>query len=99
MHRLALLAPVALLACGAHQKLTVGLDEVPPGSKCTRSAALDTFVGQAASAQLGAQMMAAARAPHLRWMPAGAPATRDHSTKRLTVQLDSQSRVVSARCG
>src|SRR4051812_1558585 len=99
MRKVMLLAPVALLACAAHQRTVVGLDQVPPGSKCEQTGALNSFVGQPASAALGAQMMAAARAPKLRWVAAGAPVTMDFSSRRLTVQLDSQNRVVTARCG
>jgi hypothetical protein len=44
-------------------------------------------------------MMAAARAPKLRWLAAGQAATMDFSAHRLTVQLDAQSRVVSMTCG
>jgi hypothetical protein len=97
MRKRVFLAPFALLVCGTHQR--VGLDQVPPGSKCEQSTALNSFIGQPASTALAAQMVAAARAPKLRWVAAGAPVTMDHSSRRLTVQLDSQNRVVSATCG
>jgi hypothetical protein len=93
------LAPALLFLCGASPVMRVGLNQVPPGSKCVQSAALDSFAGQVASMPLGAQIMAAARAPNLRWVPAGAPVPKDSNLKRVTVQLDAQSRVVSARCG
>jgi hypothetical protein len=99
MRKLVLFTPVLLLSCGAHERVRVGLDQVPPGSKCTQSAALDSFVGQSASAELGARMMAAARAPALRWVAAGAPTPTDFNSRRLTVQLDSLSRVASIKCG
>jgi hypothetical protein len=99
MRNLAFLAPALLFACGASPHMRVGLDQVPPGSKCVQSAALDSFAGQLASTQLGAQVMAAARAPNLRWVPAGTPMPKESSSKRVTVQLDAQSRVVLARCG
>jgi hypothetical protein len=99
MHERLLLAPVALLCCAAHPSLRVGLDQVPPGSKCTASAALDPFVGQPASAALGARMMAAAQAPKLRWIPAAAPVAANKDPRRLTVRLDAQNRVISASCG
>jgi hypothetical protein len=94
-----LLAPVALTASGADANTVVGIDQVPPGSKCTQSAILNGFIGQPASVQLAARMMAAARAPKLRWLAAGQAATMDFSAHRLTVQLDAQSRVVSMTCG
>jgi|KBSMisStandDraft_5_1062788.scaffolds.fasta_scaffold31426_3 hypothetical protein len=77
----------------------VGLDQVPEGSVCQQSGALDTFKGQVASAELGAQMMAAGRARKLRWVPFGAMITMDYSRTRLTVRLDQQNRVLSATCG
>jgi hypothetical protein len=94
-----LLAPLALIACAADAKTVVGIDQVPPGSKCTQSAILNGFVGQPASVELAARMMTAARAPKLRWVAAGQAVTMDFSAHRLTVQLDAQSRVVSMTCG
>jgi hypothetical protein len=92
------LVPLALLCCAASQPLRVGLDQVPPGAKCTESVVLKAFVGQPVSAQLGAQMMAAAQARHLRWVPANAPVRSAYDSKRLTVRIDGQNRVVSASC-
>jgi hypothetical protein len=99
MRKLVLLAAALPFVCGASPKMRVGLDQSPPGSKCVESAALDSFVGQPASLELGAQMMAASRARNLRWVGAGKPVSKDRDSKRLTVQLDAQSRVVVARCG
>jgi hypothetical protein len=96
---LLVLAPVALVAGAVEAKSVVGIDQVPPGSKCTQSAILNGFVGQPASIELAARMMTAARAPKLRWIAAGQAATMDFSAHRLTVQLDAQSRVVSMTCG
>lgn len=95
---LLMLAAVALTSA-AEAKTVVGIDQVPPGSKCTQSAILNGFIGQPASVELAARMMAAARAPKLRWVAAGQAATMDFSAHRLTVQLDAQSRVLSMACG
>jgi hypothetical protein len=43
--------------------------------------------------------MAAARAPKLRWVPFGAMITMEFDSKRVTVRLDQQNRVLSATCG
>ena len=99
MRKVAFFAPVLLLACAAHQKTVVGIDQVSPGAKCTESAILNSFIGQPASAALAAQMMAAATARNLRWVAAGAAMTMEYSPTRLTVQLDSSSRVASLKCG
>src|SRR3954452_6621831 len=97
MRKLALV-PAALIACAASQPLRVGLDQVPPGARCTESVVLTSFIGQPASAQLGAQMMAAAQARHLRWVPASSAVSTKYDSKRLTVRIDRQNRVVSASC-
>lgn len=99
MRKLLCLAPVALLACSAQARTVVGVDQVPPGSKCTQSAILNSFIGQPASTALAAQMMAAASALKLRWVPAGGAVTMDYGSKRLTVRLDAQNRVASMKCG
>ena len=99
MRRLFLAAPVLLIACAANQNMRVGLDQVPPGSKCTPSAALNSFVGQPASTELATRIMAASRAPNLRWVAYGAIITMEYSASRVTVKLDQQNRVLSAACG
>ena len=57
------------------------------------------FVGQPATAELGAQMLARARAKSIRWVRFGAIVTADFNASRLTVRLDPQNRVASMRCG
>ena len=99
MRKLLVLLPLAFAGCAAQERQTVGLDQVAPGSTCTPSAALNSFVGQPASAELGARMMAAARARTLRWAPYGGVVTMDDRHDRLTVRLDQQGRVESAACG
>ena len=99
MRKLILFVPLAFAGCAAQERQVVGIDQVPPGSVCTPSAALNSFVGQAASTDLGARMMSAARARNLRWVPYGGAVTMDYSATRLTVQLDQQSRVASSSCG
>ena len=99
MRKLLLFVPLAFAGCAAQQRQVVGIDQVPPGSVCTATGSLNSFVGQPASAELGARMMAASRARKLRWVPHGGVVTMDFSPTRLTVRLDPQSRVESATCG
>ncbi|HEX8841822.1 MAG TPA: I78 family peptidase inhibitor [Sphingomicrobium sp.] len=99
MRKLLLLAPLALAACASAGTRHVGTFQVPEGSKCERSDALDTFKGQRASTELAAQVMAAARAPKLRWVPFGALITMEYNESRVTVRLDQQNRVMSVICG
>ena len=100
MRRLLLCLPLLLTSCAAEgQRRVVGIDQVPPGSTCVQSAALDTFKGQPASTELGARIMGAARAPQLRWVAHGTMVTMEYNSRRVTVRLDQQSRVLSAACG
>jgi len=99
MPKAAILGCLVLLASNSEGRRVVGIDQVPPGSKCTQSAILNSFVGQPASIDLAARLMTAARAPKLRWVAAGQAVTMEHNASRLTVQLDAQSRVLSMTCG
>lgn len=99
MRKLLLFSPLALVACAAGGTRQLGTFQVPPGSKCVQSAALDTFKGQPASTELAARIMTAARAPKLRWVRFGAIITMEFNESRVTVHLDPQNRVASAVCG
>jgi len=99
MRKLLLVTPLALVAACATAGPRVGTFQVPPGSTCQQSGALDTFKGQVASTELAARIMTAARAPKLRWVPFGAIITMEYDTRRVTVRLDQENRVLSATCG
>ena len=64
-----------------------------------RNDGLERFTGQPASAELGAQMLAASGARVLRWAGDGMAITMDFSPNRLTVRLTQDNRVESASCG
>jgi hypothetical protein len=70
----------------------------PPQAQCDNSK-LDGFVGQKASADLAARMMAASGAKALRWGPPRSAMTMDFRSDRLTVAYDDAMTVTSARCG
>ena len=69
-----------------------------PVGSCSNDG-LSRFVGQPASQQLGAQMLAESGARTIRWVPKGAIITMEFSPDRLTVLLDASNRVEAARCG
>ncbi|HKY82486.1 MAG TPA: I78 family peptidase inhibitor [Sphingobium sp.] len=64
-----------------------------------RNDGLDTFVGQTASAELGAQMLRTSGARTLRWGAPGMAMTMDFRADRLTVSYDDKMVITSARCG
>ncbi|WP_082635051.1 I78 family peptidase inhibitor [Sphingobium baderi] len=57
------------------------------------------FVGQTATADLGAQMLAASGAKTLRWGGPNTAMTMDFRPDRLTVIYDEKMVIGSARCG
>jgi len=60
---------------------------------------LDAFVGQKATAEVGAQLLAASHARTLRWGPPRSAMTMDFRQDRLTVSYDDDMVIQSARCG
>ena len=60
---------------------------------------LGRFVGQAASQELGAEMLRATGARTLRWVAKGMMVTMDFREDRLTVWLTADNRVERANCG
>ena len=68
------------------------------GAVC-RNDGLDRFVGQPASREVGAQMLAASGARVVRWVAMGMLITMEYRADRLTVRLDANNRILSATCG
>jgi Flp pilus assembly protein TadD len=60
---------------------------------------LDSFVGQKASAEVGAALLKASGAKTLRWGGPGMAMTMDFRPDRLTVSYDDAMAITSARCG
>jgi hypothetical protein len=96
MHKSILLAPLALAACAPGPSERLAINQV--AGTCD-DRALGTFVGQAPTQDVARQLMGFARARTLRWVPHGGVVTMDYSPQRLTVQLDQQNRIASAKCG
>ena len=91
---LALLRPLA--ACAPPMN---GPAVMPPLVGTCQDDSLPSFVGQPATQELGARMLAASGARTLRWVGYGMAVTMDFSPHRLTVYLDKANRVERASCG
>ena len=96
MHKFGLLLPLALIACAAPPSERLAINQV--AGVCD-DRALGTFVGQLPTQDTSLKMMGFSRARTLRWVPPGGAVTMDYSPQRLTVQLDAQGRIASAKCG
>ena len=98
MRKLLLLAPFALYACAAPAN-RVPIDLVPPGATCVQSASLNSYVGQPATAEVGARLMGSASARTLRWVPHGTMVTMEFNASRVTAYLDANGRIERVSCG
>ncbi|MCF2514031.1 peptidase inhibitor I78 [Sphingomonas sp. G124] len=96
MHRpIIALAMIPLAACTiAESKPVDGM----PMAAC-RQEKLDSFLGQPASQELGARILAASGSRVIRWVPKGGAVTMDFRADRVTVALDEANRVERASCG
>lgn len=64
-----------------------------------RNDGLDRFVGQVASSETGAALLAESGARTLRWGGPGMAMTMDFRPDRLTVTYDAATIIQTARCG
>lgn len=64
-----------------------------------RNEGLDRFVGQSATAEIGAELLKVSGARTLRWGASGMAMTMDFREDRLTVSYDEKMAITSARCG
>jgi len=71
----------------------------PPAGASCRNEALTAFIGRTATADLGAQMLAASGARALRWVAPGMAVTMDYRADRLTVSYDANMVIERASCG
>jgi len=97
--RLAIMTMLPLLAAcmGAGSEGSLATSTATEGS--CRNRGLDRFVGQTASAALGAELQKASGARALRWAAPGMAMTMDFRPHRLTVSYDERMMITSARCG
>lgn len=96
MHKTVVAILMSLSACAAGNSERIAIDQV--GAACD-DRALGSFVGQAPTQETALKLMGFSRSRTLRWVPFGGAVTMDHNPQRLTVQLDRQNRIESARCG
>lgn len=89
------LAAPLLAACA-----TIGPAATPetPGGKCNKDG-LQQFVGQPATAELGARVRSVSGSKTLQWVAAGSMVTMDFREDRVRVYLDEQNRVQRLSCG
>src|SRR5688572_27932170 len=99
MREVLLLPALALAGCAtaAPPAPDVPIHGEVPGYTCRDPG--DGFVGQVATAELGARLLAQSGARTLRWVAHGSMITMEFSPSRLTVHLDAGGRVERVSCG
>jgi len=93
MHALPLIAcagTLALAGCATTGEDSQLACEAEPGQR---------FVGQRATAEVGAAVLRATRAGHLRWGPPRSAMTMDFRIDRVTVAYDDAMTVTQVTCG
>lgn len=96
MRRVVVPMLIAMTGCAPGPSERITVDQV--GAVCD-DRALGEFVGQAPTKDTALKLMGYSRARVLRWVRFGAMVTMDYSPQRLTVRLDPQGRIASAKCG
>ncbi|MCW1383878.1 I78 family peptidase inhibitor [Novosphingobium sp. KCTC 2891] len=100
MHKTILLLSLAAAtaACAQTPAPAVSAPSPVPQETCNRDAG-QAFLGRTASAELGAQILAATGARNLRWVAPGMAVTMDFRGDRVTVGYDEKMSITSIACG
>jgi hypothetical protein len=89
-----MLAPLAACAPGPSERVSINQVRAECDAR-----ALGSFVGQMPTPENGRKIMGFSGARTMRWVAHGGAVTMDYNPQRLTVQLDQQNRIASAKCG
>lgn len=93
MRKVALALGMAMAGCA-----TIGPEAAATGGAC-RNEGLQQFVGQAGTAELGAEIQRVSGAKTLQWVAAGTMVTMEFREDRVRVYLDEGNRVQRVSCG
>lgn len=94
MRKVLALAPIALAGC-----TTVPAEAPEPARAICRAEGLHSYVGQAATAEIGAEILKESRARVLRWIAHGSVVTMEFSEQRVNVKLTPDNRIEAVTCG
>ncbi len=94
---LAIAAALPLAACT--QERPPESTPPPPAEAVCSADAVQSLVGQTATADVGAQLLGGSGARTLRWVPPRTAVTMDFRPDRLTVSYDDALRIERISCG
>jgi hypothetical protein len=97
MRRIALTAPALLAACSTAPAQSPAHGETP-GHEC-QSAGLERFAGQAATSEVGAEILRVSKAATIRWVQPGQMVTMEFRADRVTVHVGPGNKIERVNCG
>ena len=100
--RFAVLAAVLPLAACSSSETPVESTPTPPPAEAEmtcNAAAVQSYVGQAVTPDLGAAILKASGARTLRWGPPRSAMTMDYRVDRVNVMYDDASKITQVTCG
>lgn len=96
---LALAAALPLAACAASEAPAETAPPSPPAEAVCNADAVQSLIGQTATADVGAQLLKGSGARTLRWVPPRTAVTMDFRPDRLTVSYDDTLKIERVSCG
>ena len=95
---LAIAAALPLAACSSSETPPASTPTPPIEAACNADA-VQSLVGQTATADVGAQLLKGSGARTLRWVPPRTAVTMDFRPDRLTVAYDDALKIERISCG
>ena len=95
---LAIAAVLPLAACSSSEA-PVESTPTPPAEAACNADAVQSLVGQTATAEVGGQLLKGSGATNLRWVPPRTAVTMDFRPDRLTVSYDDALKIERISCG
>ncbi|HEY9090302.1 I78 family peptidase inhibitor [Parasphingorhabdus sp.] len=89
----------ALMACSTMGTGTPPTDNGMAAEHKCKADGLETFVGQKATAEIGATAIERSGARNLRWIPPNTAVTMDYREDRLNIEYDDKMVITRVHCG
>ncbi|MBF6602293.1 MAG: hypothetical protein ITG03_04920 [Sphingorhabdus sp.] len=89
----------ALMACSTTGTETQPTDNDMTADRTCQADELGSFVGQKATAEIGATVMERSGARTLRWIPPNSAVTMDYREDRLNIEYDDNMMITRVHCG
>ena len=96
---IAIAAALPLAACSSGEAPVESTPPPPEAEMTCNADAVQSYVGQAVTPDLGAAILKASGARALRWGPPRSAMTMDYRVDRVNVMYDDASKITQVTCG